>query len=107
MDKNNVLIESLQNCVTACEQCADACLDENNVESMVDCIRLDRNCADICNTTARLLSRNSDVHIALIELCQDICGECATECENHTHEHCQRCAQACRRCEEQCRIHLN
>src|SRR5699024_2508500 len=73
MDKNNVLIESLQNCVTACEQCADACLDENNVESMVDCIRLDRNCADICNTTARLLSRNSDVHIALIELCQDIC----------------------------------
>ena len=107
MDKDNVLIESLQNCAAACEQCADACLDEDNVESMIACIRLDRDCADICNTAARLLSRNTDANIALIELCKDICGQCAKECESHDHEHCQRCAHACRRCEEQCRNYLN
>ena len=107
MEKNDILIESLQNCVAACEQCSDACLDEDNVESMVDCIRLDRDCADICNTAARLLSRNSDVNVELIELCERICGECARECENHDHEHCQQCAKACRRCEEHCREYMN
>ena len=107
MQKNNSLINSLQNCVTACEHCASACLDEENVASMTDCIRLDMECADICNVAARLLSRDADVNIALIELCKDICGECAEECESHDHEHCQQCAKACRRCEEQCNKYLN
>ena len=100
MHQNHQLIESLQNCVTAC-------LDEENVASMTDCIRLDMECADLCNAAARSLSRDSDIKIALLELCRDICGECAQECESHDHEHCQACAKACRRCEEQCNAYLS
>lgn len=107
MDHNNTLVESLQKCVTACEYCADACLDEDNVSSMVDCIRIDRNCADICSTSLRLLIRNSNRAKSVVEICQGICAECAEECEKHDHEHCQECARACRRCEEQCREYLN
>lgn len=106
-NKNNLLIESLQKCVTACENCADACLDEDNLSEMVACIKLDRDCADICATTLCLVVRDSNYMQPIIELCEQICADCAEECEKHDHDHCQECARACRRCEEQCREYLN
>ena len=39
------LLDALARCVAACEYCADACLDEDNVQMMVPCIRLDRDCS--------------------------------------------------------------
>lgn len=107
MENNNVLIESLQNCVTTCEYCADACLNEENLSSLVTCIRLDRDCADICAAGLSLLIRDSGYTNPVIELCEQICAECAKECEKHDHDHCRECAQACRRCEELCREYLN
>lgn len=107
MNYNTTLAESLQECVTACEFCADACLEEDNVSKLAACIRLDRNCADICATSLRLLVRNSNHTGSVIEICREICAECAEECEKHDHDHCEECAQACRRCEEQCRKYLN
>lgn len=107
MDKNNTLIESLQNCITACNYCASSCLDEDNVASMTDCIKKDWDCASICSMTLDLLLNDSDHTIKAVELCKDICAECAEECEKHDHDHCQECADACRRCEEHCRNYLN
>ena len=106
--ENSKLIESLENCVTACNHCASSCLREDNVEAMTGCIALDLDCADICNTTLKLLARNGgNINIRMIEICRDTCAECAEECEKHGHEHCQQCARACRRCEEHCRNYLN
>jgi hypothetical protein len=107
INKNSDLVESLQNCITACEYCADACLGEKDPSSLATCIRLDRNCADVCATALRLLIRNSGHTDSIIELCEEICSDCAEECEKHDHDHCEDCARACRRCEEQCRNYLN
>lgn len=102
-----MLIESLQKCASACEMCADACLDEDNLSKLVHCIRLDRDCADICATALCLLVRDSSYTEPVIEICEEICAECAEECERHNHDHCRQCARACRRCEEQCREYLS
>lgn len=107
MDNSNLLIESLQNCITTCEKCADACLQEDNLHKMVGCIKLDRDCANICTTALCLLVRDSNYTQSIIELCEQICAECAVECEKHIHDHCKECAKACHRCKEQCRKYLN
>lgn len=107
MGNNNALIEALQKCATACENCADACLHEDNLSEMVACIRLDRDCANVCTTALYMTIRDSEYIRSILTLCEQICADCAEECEKHDHDHCQQCARACRRCEEQCREYLN
>lgn len=38
-------IEACSVCWMACEACADACLDEDDLAALVTCIRLTRDCA--------------------------------------------------------------
>lgn len=71
--KNSKLIEALNNCVTHCNYCADACLDEGDIKMMVDCIRTDRACAEICRATANLLASNYKDVRSMVEQCRDIC----------------------------------
>lgn len=104
--KNSKLIEALNNCVTHCNHCADACLDEGDIKMMVDCIRTDRACAEICSTTANLLASNYKDVRGMVEQCRDICKKCADVCAKHDHKHCQECADACRKCEEACNEYL-
>ena len=99
------LIQTLWDCVTACENCATACLHEQDVQSMVRCISLDRDCADICSQGARLLARNSEVAYQYLVICEGICRMCAHECSMHPQEHCQKCAEACFICAEACHEH--
>lgn len=102
------LLDALNACIAACEQCATACLQEQEVKMMVRCISIDRDCADICAITARFVARGSEHAGHVMRECAEICGICATECEKHgAHlEHCQHCAEACRRCEQACRAAL-
>ncbi|MGI4750702.1 MAG: four-helix bundle copper-binding protein [Janthinobacterium lividum] len=99
------LIQKLLNCTLACENCATACLDEEDVKMMVACIKLDRDCADICSLAARLLQRDSDIALQFLLLCEEICRKCAAECTQHEHEHCQKCAEACNTCADACHAH--
>jgi len=104
--RNEEMIHTLGNCINHCTYCADACLDEDNLEKMVDCIRLDRTCAEACAALAQILAiRHSDVK-GLVEYCQKICEACAEECAKHQHDHCQACAEACRKCAEACKNFL-
>ncbi|OGX91635.1 four-helix bundle copper-binding protein [Hymenobacter coccineus] len=105
--QNKSLLDALNACVAACEHCATACLQEDDVKMMVGCIRLDRDCADICALTARFVARDSAHAQHLLQECAEICKACGDECAQHTHmQHCQECAAACRRCEEACRAGL-
>lgn len=106
MDVYSQLVESLENCIAACNNCAASCLDEDNVQAMINCIKLDLDCADVCQIALKLLARDSRHANSVIELCKEICEECAAECENHEYDHCQQCANACRRCEDRCRNYL-
>lgn len=54
-------LNELQKCITACNVCFDACLNEPHVGHMADCIRLDRDCADICSLLSQAIARNSPI----------------------------------------------
>lgn len=99
---NQNLLQKLMQCAAACNNCADACLDEDNIKMMVACIRLDRDCAEICQTTASFMARSSNNAGGLIRLCADICRQCGQECQKHKSDHCQECARACFECAEAC-----
>jgi hypothetical protein len=99
------LLDTLARCVAACENCADACLDEEHMKMMVPCIRLDRDCADICRLTAAFIARNSPHAPHVISACIELCQKCHDECAQHQHDHCQQCAQACQECLDACRAY--
>ena len=102
-EKNQALIDTLNNCATECSHCAMACLGEQDVKMLAQCIKLDLDCADICRLTASLLARGSEHGIHLLEECAEVCDACAEECEKHSHmEHCKHCAEVCRHCAEEC-----
>lgn len=93
-------------CQAACNHCYDACLDEEDIDMMRQCIRTDRDCADICGMVLDFAHRGSPFLNDIIELCIKACKQCADECEDHDHDHCQACAKACRECVEACREYI-
>lgn len=103
MMRNQEILNKLSNCINACNYCADACLDEDNVKMMVQCIRIDRVCASVCATLADVLATKHKNVKGLLDYCIQICEECAQECEKHEHQHCKDCARACRECADACR----
>ncbi len=107
MENNNrqALIQTLLNCVLACEHCATSCLAEQEVQMMALCIKLDRDCSDICTIAARLLQRDSVIARQFLLLCEEICRLCGDECAKHNAEHCQKCAEACHTCADACHVH--
>ena len=104
-EKNQSLIEALNNCAAECNHCATACLEEQDVKMLSRCIKLDLDCADVCQLTASLVARGSEHASHLLKECADICDACAEECEKHAEhmDHCRACAEECRRCAEECR----
>ncbi|GAB3313207.1 four-helix bundle copper-binding protein [Hymenobacter humi] len=102
---NRAVTDALSRCIAACEMCADACLDEDDIKMMVPCIRLDRDCADICRLTAAYIARGSDHAQHVLKECMEICQKCHDECVQHSHDHCQQCAAACKACLDACRAY--
>ena len=102
---HSALIKKLLDCALACENCATACLHEEDVAPMVRCVSLDRDCADLCTLAARSLKRNSEIAHQYLVLCEEICRRCAGECDMHDHPHCRQCATACLACAEACHAH--
>lgn len=103
------LITALNDCVSECNHCATACLDEADVKMLAICVKLDMDCAAICGVTASLLARNSEHGHHLLKECAEVCNACAEECEKHASmgmEHCKMCAEACRACADACSKHL-
>lgn len=102
-EKNRLLIQTLRECVEACNYCFQACLKEENVKMMVECIRLDRECADMCAFLERELTIDSSFAHDLAEICSKICEACGNECLKHEHDHCQKCAESCFKCAKACK----
>lgn len=102
---HQALVQLLNECVAACEECAAASLEEENVAEMAHCIEVDRDCADICALAARLLQRDSELSHSFLAICEEACRTCADECGKHDHDHCKRCAETALRCAEACHEH--
>ena len=103
MAHNKELLQKLAQCAAACDMCADACLDEDNVKMMVHCIRLDRDCAKICMLAHSYVASHSSYSGTILQQCAEICRACGEECAKHETDHCKECARACKECEEACR----
>lgn len=99
--KNSDLIQKLNDCIAACNNCASHCID---LEGMADCIRTDIECSTICN--ALLTLEQHGIHNSeLLEVCIAACKKCAEDCKGHDYDHCQECAKACEACVEACENH--
>ena len=102
------VVDSAFECAQICTSCADACLAEDMVAELRYCVRQNLDCADICDTTARVLSRQTEPEMTLLraqlEACAAACKLCGDECEKHKdiHDHCRVCMESCRKCEEAC-----
>jgi hypothetical protein len=103
--KREALISALGTCINACNYCADACLEEDNVKMMVDCIRTDRVCAEVCSSLSQILNTRYKNVSGLIDYCISVCEECKNNCEKHEHEHCQKCVKACEECIKACKAY--
>lgn len=102
--KNEMVLKALADCIAACNHCADACLEVDDISKMVDCIRTDRVCATVCTAVHHVLATGYTNVGDLVQVCIRICDECEKECTKHAdmHDHCRQCAEACRRCAEAC-----
>lgn len=102
-EKINNIIVTLNYCASECINCAMECLAEQDVKMMVNCIKINLDCAEICKTVSSFLSRNSIHAQHLMKECIEICTNCATQCEQHSHlDHCKKCAEVCRICIAEC-----
>lgn len=96
-------IDACLDCAKVCQQCATACLKENNPATFSRCIELNITCATICLATAQVLNQRSDFSEKVCNQCAEICHACYEECLKHPElGHCQRAAEVCRVCEELC-----
>ncbi len=97
-NKNEALINILDDCARVCESDMTADLMEKDVKIMVRCVQLDIDCAEICALTSNYLSRNSEFAYPITGQCALVCDACAEECEKHPDmPHCVECARVCRR----------
>jgi hypothetical protein len=102
-------IEACAECAEVCASCSDACLGESMVAELVKCVRLCTDCSAICVVTAQIVTRQTELDLAVLRAqvtaCAEVCRACQAECERHAshHEHCRVCAETCRRCEDACR----
>lgn len=90
-------------CARQCQNCATACLHEDDVKMMRRCIELDLECAEMCYASARLMGIGGEHAAVLCIPCAEVCEVCAEECGKHEMAHCRECAEMCRRCAEECR----
>ena len=102
-EKYQDCIDACNACLTECEHCSTACLQEKDIKMLVRCIELDRTCAYACAFAVNEMSRGGEFADRVCQLCAEVCDACGEECGKHKMDHCQKCAEACRECAEACR----
>lgn len=85
-------------CMTICKACAKKCTEEGQTRVALLC----GDCCEICNLAIKFKSCHSEFAQQALDLCSQICRQCAVECQSLDNAACQECAEACRRCSEIC-----
>ena len=102
--------EKMEKCADVCLQCFKTCikaishyLEMGGEHAQLDHLKNLKDCAAICKTTAEFLLNGSEKHGSLCALCDDICVECAVECERFENDQeMAQCARVCRLCAAEC-----
>ena len=111
MPHNETKNGEMKQCIENCQSCAEICL-----ETLTHCLKkggehvkqqhiaLLQVCADICQTSARAMLLNSQYHTVICGACAKICEACAEECGSFENDRMMKeCADVCKRCAESCR----
>ncbi|KLV26263.1 four-helix bundle copper-binding protein [Niallia circulans] len=106
VEKEQLLIKSLQECMIVCNHCLNECLTEEQVAPMLDCIHMNRESIQFCSYLEQAIIRKSPYAKEFAEICLSVCEDCANECKKHDHRHCQYCAEICKECVEACKTFL-
>lgn len=107
-----LLLKKENACIRACHDCEDACMATVmfNVNHASDPLKfpttLDMQCVQICRQMMEAIEQG-DRNIKQMGLkCAEIVDSYAKECEKHSGEHYERCAEICERCAEACRNYI-
>ena len=98
----------MQQCIEACRQCHDVCLQmalthclrAGGKHTEEEHLRLMINCAEICQTACNFMLSNSSLHGAVCGACAEVCNACAESCERIGDM--DECVRACRHCADSC-----
>jgi len=94
-------IEDCLECYRICTETAMThCLEAGGDHVEPEHFRLMLNCAQICRTTAEFLLAESEFHVRLCALCEEVCEACADSCRAIGGM--DDCVQACEMCAESC-----
>ena len=106
---STILDAMMQSCIDECQKCHVTCLSmatgfcllKGGVHATQAHIRTMLDCAQICATTADFMARGSAHHVAICQLCADICDACARSCTGMAGM--ETCLATCRACAKSCR----
>lgn len=90
----------LMECMSICKACSKKCTEEGYKRLAFLC----QDCSEICNLAIKLKSCDSDYCQQVLDLCVQVCRQCANECSRIQSAHCQECAEICRSCAEACSV---
>jgi len=95
---NTPEIRALIECMNTCKACAKKCIEGGNKKTALLC----GECCEICDLAIKYKCCDSEFTQQVLDLCGQVCRQCATECNRIESAHCHECAEACRRCAEVC-----
>lgn len=97
-------IDECLSCYATCETTSSHCLELGGKHAEAAHIRLLADCARVCLIAADFMTRGSDFHPRICEICAEVCRQCAGDCErvDPSDETMKRCAAEYRRCAEAC-----
>jgi hypothetical protein len=100
-----VVINALDDCVSACQNCIGPCNDHQNTNH-ISCVLTCMDCSDVCNIMSKLTSRGSALASQMSSVCHTACQACASACEQNTDDkNCMICAESCQKCLTVCKQH--
>lgn len=102
---------ALQECIDNCSLCSRLCLhliphclDMGGDHASSEHISILQVCSIMCDTSAKLMSLDSEFHHDFCRLCAEVCTACAIDCERLSKDDNMMiaCAELCRKCAESC-----
>ncbi|CAG7580955.1 MAG: putative fusion protein [uncultured marine phage] len=98
-DENDKFVESLDECISACQRCIDEFGEEADHMDMIDacqdCINISQVVKELIENDSKLLKSQCQIHKLAIKQCIDQCKQFDDESSLSCIESCKRCLVDC------------
>lgn len=93
-------VNKCMECYQSCQQLILHCLQLGGEYAESPHIKLLQDCSALTATLAKFMLRGSSYINKLSVLCQEVCLDCAADCDRMNDDMMKACARVCRRCAE-------